>query len=58
MKKLRLNVDDLHVAGFEVEAEVRDADGTVLAMSGTLYTTTYPIRYCPNMPNLSRDEAC
>jgi hypothetical protein len=57
MKKLRLNVDDLNVAGFEVQSETRDADGTVLAMSGTLYTTTYPIRYCPNMPNISYD-AC
>jgi hypothetical protein len=56
MKKLRLNVDDLHVAGFEVEGEMRDADGTVLAMSGTLTATTYPIRYCPIMPE-SRD-AC
>ena len=58
MKKLRLDIDELQIAGFEVEPEVRNADGTVIAASGTLYTTTYPIRYCPNMPNISVIEAC
>lgn len=57
MNKLKLNVDDLQVAGFQVEAEVRDENGTVLAHSGTLTATTYPIRYCPNMPNLTM-EGC
>lgn len=59
MNKLKLDVEALRIDAFEVEAVVRDADGTVIAhglLSGTLYTTTAVIRYCPNMPD--RTENC
>lgn len=54
MNKLKLDVETLLVDQFQVEPESRDAKGTVLALSDTLTATTYPIRYCPNMPATAR----
>ena len=51
MNKLKLDVDTLQVDGFQVEPETKDGEGTVIAQSDTLWMTTYPIRYCPRMPN-------
>ncbi|HEX8904502.1 MAG TPA: hypothetical protein VF771_06655 [Longimicrobiaceae bacterium] len=58
MKKLKLDVETLLVDQFQVESDAAHAEGTVLGHSDTLYTTTYIIRYCPNMPNTSEDGAC
>ncbi|HEX6749328.1 MAG TPA: hypothetical protein VF092_18685 [Longimicrobium sp.] len=54
MNKLKLDVDTLRVDQFQVEPEMKDGEGTVLAHSDTLTYTTYPIRYCPNMPATAR----
>ncbi|HSU15410.1 hypothetical protein [Longimicrobium sp.] len=54
MNKLKLDVDTLRVDQFKVEGAAAVAQGTVLANSDTLTYTTYPIRYCPNMPASSR----
>ena len=54
MNKLKLDVDTLRIDQFQVEPETKDGEGTVIALSDTLYTTTAVIRYCPNMPDTSR----
>jgi len=54
MNKLKLDLDTLNVDKFQVEPEGQEEKGTVLALSDTLTYTTYPIRYCPNMPATAR----
>lgn len=51
MKKLKLDMEALRVDRFDVEPEDVGGEGTVVALSGTLWTTTAVIRYCPRMPN-------
>jgi hypothetical protein len=49
VKKLQLNLEDLSVDQFQVEANTQKAKGTVVAHASTAWYTA-PCLYCANEP--------
>jgi hypothetical protein len=55
-KKLKLQVEDLNVEGFQVEPEAAAIRGTVRGLEtestcwNTMYAPSEPCQFCPRMP--------